>query len=161
MISSEEPNDLTTLLKPISDDRAKVYTQALDLLSSIQASPSCQRLATSKLLDSCQAIDGSRHGSEAFVDETRSTYAAQLAVCEIQSANTVVPHTCEALSLSRKSRTSPAHGSDKRIVRKEELSACLQVLESRPQWWTSYSNSRQNAVIICEAARSDIEKGER
>ncbi|OKL55663.1 hypothetical protein UA08_08963 [Talaromyces atroroseus] len=37
---------------------------------------------------------------------------------------------------------------------------CLSGLESRPQWWTSYSNSRQNAIVICQAARVETEKEE-
>jgi hypothetical protein len=40
------------------------------------------------------------------------------------------------------------------------VEACLRGLESRPQWWTSYSNSRQNAIVICQAARIEIEKEE-
>ncbi|KAI9925205.1 hypothetical protein MW887_006125 [Aspergillus wentii] len=43
---------------------------------------------------------------------------------------------------------------------KEVLGSCLKSLESRPQWWTSYSNSRQNAVVICQAARVENEKEE-
>lgn len=37
---------------------------------------------------------------------------------------------------------------------------CLRALESRPQWWTSYSNSRQNAMVICQAARIETEREE-
>ncbi|KAI9827907.1 MAG: hypothetical protein M1826_006213 [Phylliscum demangeonii] len=37
---------------------------------------------------------------------------------------------------------------------------CLGVLEKKPQWWTSYSNARQNAMVICQAVRSEIEKDE-
>jgi len=33
-------------------------------------------------------------------------------------------------------------------------------LESRPQWWISYSNARQNAVLMCHAARHEVEKDE-
>ncbi|KAI7969967.1 hypothetical protein EIK77_000363 [Talaromyces pinophilus] len=40
------------------------------------------------------------------------------------------------------------------------VEGCLRGLESRPQWWTSYSNSRQNAIVICQAARIEIEKEE-
>ena len=158
---SEELQDLTALLRPIQENRAEVYAQALQLLSSIQASPSCQRLATSHLLDSCRSIDGSQHESEVLIDETRSLYAAQLAVCEIQSAKAVVPQSCEILSISIKSGWGRSQKPDAETISKAQLSGCLQDLESRPQWWTSYSNSRQNAVVICEAARSDIEKGEK
>lgn len=45
-------------------------------------------------------------------------------------------------------------------VPKELLEQCLRTLESRPQWWTSYSNSRQNALVICHASRIETEKEE-
>ncbi|GLA81240.1 hypothetical protein AtubIFM56815_004882 [Aspergillus tubingensis] len=45
-------------------------------------------------------------------------------------------------------------------VSKRHLESCLRSLESRPQWWTSYSNSRQNAVVICQAARFENEREE-
>ena len=125
----------------------------------MQASPSCHRLATSTLLDSCQSIDGSKHDSEVSHDYMRSIYAAQLAVCEIQSAESKVPPSCETLIPTGKADLFPKLGSQS--VPRAHLSHCLQALETRPQWWTSYSNSRQNAVVICQAARADIEKGER
>ena len=161
ILASNQPyqsQNLTTLLRPALDDRSKVYAQALELLSSIETSPSCHRLATSTLLDSCQSIDGSKHDSETIFDDTRSIYAAQLAVCEIQSANSNVPPSCEILATNRKMGILRKSGVS--VVPKTQLSHCLQSLESRPQWWTSYSNSRQNAVVICQAARTDIEKGE-
>ena len=46
------------------------------------------------------------------------------------------------------------------LVPKELLEQCLKALESRPQWWTSYSNSRQNAMVICQASRIEVEKEE-
>jgi hypothetical protein len=45
-------------------------------------------------------------------------------------------------------------------IKGQQLGQCLKSLESRPQWWTSYSNNRQNAVVMCQAARGQIEKGE-
>jgi hypothetical protein len=45
-------------------------------------------------------------------------------------------------------------------IPKDLLEQCLKTLESRPQWWTSYSNSRQNALVICHASRIETEKQE-
>lgn len=49
---------------------------------------------------------------------------------------------------------------DETILPKKDLEQCLRSLESRPQWWTSYSNNRQNAIIICQASRIEAEKEE-
>ena len=149
--------DLAALVRPIPDDQSGIYSHALQLLSAMQGSPSCNRVAASTLLDSCHSIDGSRQDAEISFEDARSIYAAQLAMCEIASAESSIPHSCRALVpvLGSKVHESVTQES----IRKAQLSQCLQILESRPQWWTSYSNSRQNAVVMCQAARVDIEKG--
>lgn len=157
-MEADQSEDLSTLIRPVPEDQSRIYGQALEILHSMQASPSCHRLATSALLDSCQSIDGSKHDSEASLEDTRSIYAAQLAVCEIQSADSKVPASCETLTPTRK--IGLFNRLETQIVKTERLSHCLQALETRPQWWTSYSNNRQNAVVICQATRADIERGE-
>jgi len=150
------PNaELVALVRPMPNDPSGTFTHALELLASIQTSPSCNRIAVSTLLDSCHSIEGSEHDVETSIEDFRSIYAAQLAMCEIGSANSVKPQSCEALTIATKSKLKGA-----RSVRKDQLSQCLQSLESRPQWWTSYSNNRQNAGVMCQAARLDIEKGQ-
>jgi len=139
------------------EDQSGIYIHALQILSSFQALPSCHRLAASTLLDSCHSIDGSKHDSQASMEDVRSIYAAQLAICEIVSAETAIPQSCKSLALFPELKSHRELSS--KSVRKDHLSQCLQSLESRPQWWTSYSNSRQNAVVMCQAAREDIEKG--
>ena len=149
--------DLTALVRPMPDDQSGIYSHALQLLSAMQGSPSCNRVAASTLLDSCHSIDGSRQDAELSFEDAKSIYAAQLAMCEIVSAESSIPHCCRALVPvldSKVHRSAPQES-----IRKGHLSQCLQTLESRPQWWTSYSNSRQNAVVMCQAARVDIEKG--
>lgn len=156
-------------MRTLPDDRSGTYTQALQLLNSMQKSPSCNRLAASTLLESCQTVDGSTPGMEENLEDIKSTYAARLALCEISSTGLVIPPDCRPLipadNLEGKvglewiigigGARSAAFGN----VGHRQLSQCLRSLESRPQWWTSYSNSRQNAVIMCQAARVDIERG--
>lgn len=149
--------DISALVDAVPKDRTNTYVQAMELLSSMQSSPSCYRLATSNLLNSCQSIQGSSTDKEHNLDLTKSLYAARLAVCEIISADAAAPDHCKTLSLPlSKTQSLYEHLSGKEYA---SLGRCLQALESRPQWWTSYSNSRQNAVVICEAARKDIDKG--
>lgn len=148
------PNqDLTALIRPEPVDQTGIYTHALQLLSSMQGSPSCNRLAASTLLDSCHSIDGSIPNAEGSVEDMRSVYAAQLAMCEIVSAGSAIPQPCKSLEVSEMNRGF-------KQIRRDQLGLCLQSLESKPQWWTSYSNSKQNAMVMCQAARVDIEKDE-
>ena len=149
--------DLTASLQPRLDNEEGVYKDALQILISLQASPSCNRIATSILLESCRSMDGSEQGAENELDDLRTVYAAQLAMCEITSAGAAIPQSCKALAPSMKAKPF-----NHRIVKgsiKQSIGQCLQALESRPQWWTSYSNSRQNAIVICKAARIDTDKG--
>lgn len=147
-----------------------VYSQALSLLNSMNNAPSCNRLAASTLLESCQSIEGSTTGAESALDDVRSLYAARLAMCELVSAGSTIPSQCKPLqplsagSKQRGRKSAEANGNGRPPgvtgIESRQLSQCLQSLESRPQWWTSYSNSRQNAMVMCQAVRADIEKGQ-
>lgn len=151
--------DLIALMRPLPADQSGVFSNALNLLKSMRASPSCNWPATQILVKSCQAIEGSAHDHEESLDDIKSIYAAQLAMCEISSAGPNVPE-CKYLKLtndhSTEGKVSP-RGLNK--SEKHQLSQCLKSLESRPQWWTSYSNNKQSAVVMCHAARVDTEKG--
>lgn len=149
------PTDLTPLLRPMPDH--PTYAHALELLSSLKTSPSCMRLATQTLMDSCQSIDGSKESSEASLDDLRSLYAAQLAVCELVGASSVIPKPCKGLAPVPE--TNLRQNKETKGVRKDRLGHCLEELHTGIQSWTSYSNNRQNAVVICQASRMDVEKG--
>ncbi|KAF6230869.1 hypothetical protein HO173_010985 [Letharia columbiana] len=150
--------DLTALIRHEPVDQTGIYTHALQLLSSMQSSPSCNRLAASTLLDSCHTIDDWNRNAEDSLEDIRSVYAAQLAMCEIVSAGSAVPQACRSLDVSRGTNVQQTSGF--KSIRSDQLGLCLQALESKPQWWTSYSNSKQNAMVMCQAARVDIEKDE-
>ena len=138
----------------------------------MQSSPSCNRLAATTLLTSCQSIEGSNTNAEAAFDDLKSVYAAQLAVCELMGAGSSIPQHCGSLMWSESftgkqgfkgflgSRNEKVQGFLRgHDVDHKQFNQCLKSLESRPQWWTSYSNSRQNAAVMCQAARIEIEKG--
>lgn len=149
-----------------------IFTEAAQVLDSMASSPSCNRIAAMRLLTSCQTV-GNDKGSDAdtheVLDLIRSVYAARLAICELRGTGTVIPSACIPVTVSppaaEKGRfgfttksAPPDTGRDS--IPKELLWPCLQALESRPQWWTSYSNSRQNAMVICQATRMEREKEE-
>ena len=132
-------------------EASEAYKHALDILSSAQSSPSCYRIATSDLLDSCHALDGSSADSEQDLEFLKSIYAARLAFCEMEGAGSSLPYQCRTVKAT--TDISPSQGA------KAHLEKCLQALEEKPQSWTSYSNSKQNALTLCKAVRADIDKG--
>ena len=164
-VASNSQDHLTTLIQPLSIQHSEVYDNALVILNGMQSSPSCHRLAASTLLNACQTFNAPPDQAEESLEDIRSQYAAQLAICEIVSAGSDVPIQCRSLIPSTHTSTVTAPGpsgraeSTFRHTQKRHLGHCLKTLESRPQWWTSYSNNRQNAAVMCQAARVDIEKG--
>lgn len=102
------------------------------------------------------------------IEQTRSVYAARLAICELEGAGSSTPTQCLPLTVApveaklRFNFMAKAKQSDSGATEypKEMLELCLRTLESRPQWWISYSNNRQNAMVICQAARMETDKDE-
>ncbi|KAL8845408.1 MAG: hypothetical protein Q9176_000044 [Flavoplaca citrina] len=156
--------DLKTLLLASPDSQSQVYTSALQVLEGLKMSPSCHRLAAATLIRSCQSIDGSSLDPEESLEDVKSLYAAQRALCEIMDAGSKSPQDCRVFvpshsaQSSRKVTRTFTHAGSTTSKIKGKLGLCLQALESRPQHWTSYSNNRQNAIVMCQAARIDIEK---
>lgn len=164
--------DLVTFLNSKSQQQDVIFMEAVQLLETMKSSPSCNRLAASRLVTSCQSIGGTKEGIEPDIyvalDHIRSLYAARLAICELNEAGASTPSPCVSVASTPQHKKgifgfsskqqAPIQGSD--AVSNDLLASCLKTLESRPQWWTSYSNSRQNAIVICQAARVEGEKDE-
>lgn len=155
-VEEDVQSSLATLIRPEFPGDDGVYKHALEILSSLEATPSCGRVATAGLLNSCQEIDGTKKDAELRVQNLKSVYAAQLAICEISETGLPIPQACHKIAIRHASTTGPIRTSN---TGSRQIGECLQALEAKPQWWTSYSNSRQNAVTLCQAARSDIDRG--
>ncbi|KAJ6095904.1 hypothetical protein N7486_006650 [Penicillium sp. IBT 16267x] len=167
--SIQNRNDAGSLLDTNISHQDGIFTQAIQILDSMKSSPSCHRIAATKLVTSCQEMGGkdakTREEYEAL-DQTRSVYAARLAICELEGAGSSTPPQCRPLTVPpvepklrfnfMAKTTQPDSGATE--YPKEVLEVCLRTLESRPQWWISYSNNRQNAMVICQAARMETEK---
>lgn len=164
--------DLATFLNSKTQQQDAIFMEAVQLLDTMRSSPSCNRLAASRLVTSCQSVGSinERKDPDLYValEHVRSLYAARLAICELNEAGATTPSPCAQVTSSTQHRKgifgfsskhqSPLQGPD--VVSRDLLAPCLKTLESRPQWWTSYSNSRQNAIVICQAARVESEKDE-
>ncbi|KAL4942608.1 hypothetical protein BDV06DRAFT_235338 [Aspergillus oleicola] len=163
--------DLVSFLNSRTQKHDELFTKALELLDSINSSSSCNKLAATKLVTSCESIgrkSEAPRNTDTYLalEHVRSLYAARLALCELSGAGITIPPSCQSVNVSPPARkvyfglyttnTPATRAAD--TVPKEGLAPCLKSLESRPQSWTSYSNSRQNAVVICQASRYEIDK---
>jgi hypothetical protein len=154
----------------------KVMTQAVEFVVSMQTAPTCTRMAASHLMNECKLLehapDFAKSRPEAYLDNVKTEYAAKLAVCELLSAqpfNPTPPPNCDILVPA--SRHCGKGGSwwysrqevpsDKQCYpdfKDHQYTQCLKSLQSTPQYWTSFSNARQNAVVMCQASRDAIER---
>jgi hypothetical protein len=155
----------------------RVITQAVDFVVSMQTAPTCTRMAASHLMNECKLLenapDFARSRPEAYLDNVKTEYAAKLAVCELLSAqpsNPMPPPNCDVLVPT--SRACSKGGTwwysrpettinDKQCypeMKEYQYVQCLKTLQSSPQYWTSFSNARQNAVVMCQASRDAIER---
>jgi hypothetical protein len=154
-----------------------VIMQAVDFVVSMQTAPTCTRMAASHLMNECKLLenapDFARSRPEAYLDNVKTEYAAKLAVCELLSAqpsNPMPPPNCDVLvPTSRACSKSGAwwHSRPETTIdgkqcypemKEYQYVQCLKTLQSSPQYWTSFSNARQNAVVMCQASRDAIER---
>jgi hypothetical protein len=174
-------NGLSSLTKRLLQDpihQPEVYNRAVQILESIESAPSCYRLATVSLIDTCQELESSVT-AEVSLASIRETYAARLAMCELASAGTTTPSQCDRfiptaaacngdLPLSKRLWALRSRTSDLKSLgttcypdaSPSQTRQCLSALNGTPQWWTSYSNALQNVLIVCQAGRNAVEKGE-
>jgi hypothetical protein len=120
-------------------------------------------MAVENLITSCQQLNPDERNhmdtAQPDLDHLKSLYAARLAVCELMGAGAKLPDQCSGVIPFR--GRDPRHvqfSGDDATTGSNQLASCLQALESKPQWWTSYSNNRQNAAVMCQAARIEIER---
>lgn len=169
---SRPPGDLVSLLHIDPAEQSDIFSEAIQLLDSMQSAPSCNQRAVASLITSCQVLstgeNDKRVASGVDLDHIKSLYAARLAVCEVMGAGAMIPGQCSSILTSRtnekplyNSGHKETHSSQEEgLISSGQLEPCLRSLESKPQWWTSYSNSRQNAAVMCQAARFDVERDE-
>ena len=165
-----ELTNLTDLISQRPADDDAVPRQVLELLKSLNNKPACHKAATQQLITSCQSIREyvlSPRPSFEDLETTKSIFSARLAICELRGANANTPSQCRPLlSISPDAYDDPPRNPSQlsghlhEQVSGADLRACLRALGAKPQWWTSYSNSRQHAALICDASRTEIMKDE-
>lgn len=169
--------DVGALFSHTASRNQRVITQAVDFVVSMQTAPTCTRMAASHLMNECKLLehapDFAKSRPDAYLDNVKTEYAAKLAVCELLSAqpiNPMPPPNCDILVPT--SRACSKGGSwwysrpettlnEKQCYpdfKEHQYVHCLKTLQSSPQYWTSFSNARQNAVVMCQASRDAIER---
>lgn len=151
----------------------------LEIMDSVDKMPSCQKLASAAIVNSCSNLNhkstlSTDQGVDAMLEKAQSIYAARLAVCELIDVNAPIPDACNPFRPSQRNtrktgfsgwfnNNGPTDPVPYYEVYEDEtaqhLDLCASSLASKPQWWTSYSNARQNGLMMCYAMRAQIERG--
>ncbi|KAI4717796.1 hypothetical protein E4T48_05983 [Aureobasidium sp. EXF-10727] len=162
----------------LSDNKVRITEgmhTIIDTMHKVEKLPSCQKLASKALLNTCSEIDhatslATDKGVDVMLERSKSIYATRLAICELMDANANIPSSCSPFRpVEHASKFNGFRGFivNGRFTRptaprdfddSQDLDHCSASLSSNPVWWTSYSNARQNAVLLCHSMRAELDK---
>lgn len=171
--------DLASILQDPPIQQHERMSEALQIIHPIQSGPRCHYHATLNLLNDCKFLESAStdggDDSESALNQYETVYAARLAVCELMSANAFIPPDCKVVTPTREACVKKRRGYGSWFATQEELKEdklcypeapdtkqfkrCMKAIFAQNQAWMSYSNARQNAVVMCHASRDVIEKG--
>jgi hypothetical protein len=147
-----------------SRDRAnELYASAMLQLKRLEEEPICHRVAAQLLMSNCQGLENiNQKDYDLYSGRIQRHYveslAASLAICDMERSSMVVPDACESFRLPSLLRASQ-EGDGKLQITQDEVGSCLEGLGKNPSHWLSWTSYRDNCLLICQVARSDIEKG--
>ncbi|KAK6521034.1 hypothetical protein TWF506_001267 [Arthrobotrys conoides] len=114
----------------------KGYEGSLALINSLNLPHSCLYSSlTESIIAKCSVSPTVLDGEE------KNFFATKLAICELSSANVDYPRECRG-----------------NIQSSKELNKCIKRLETRAQWWTSWSNCIQSVGVLCQAVREEAQR---
>ena len=141
-----------------------MYSIALAELQELESQPFCHRVAARLLVNNCQLVDG-KDEATILTDSGRQvrdfvdSYAASLAICDLERGSFNIPPECakfREVSLSqiaiRNSGQAQLHVSER------EIGLCLSALATSDAAWSTWISYRHKALRFCEAARGENER---
>ncbi|KAK3332002.1 hypothetical protein B0T19DRAFT_448369 [Cercophora scortea] len=137
--------------------RPDYFAVALSELQELESEPLCHRVAARLLVNNCQLVDGKDEASiltdsgrkvRDFVD----SYAASLAICDLERGSFSIPEECS--KFRERTLSQIAMRSEPQLhVSPNEISLCLSSLAASDAAWSTWISYRHKALRFCEAAR--------
>jgi hypothetical protein len=125
------------------------------LIQGIERLPSCKRVASTVLMNSCVSHqpfhNDDRRSKEDTLEPFKNLFALQVTACELADAGVSMPQACMSLLVS----TRGGH------VSMEYMPECLHQLHKISSSWDSFNHAKTRAAIICHAMRSEIDQDEK
>ncbi|KIW16455.1 hypothetical protein PV08_06509 [Exophiala spinifera] len=142
--------DLTDLLASRDMDQDPVFERAMHVIDNLATQTTCQQTAAAQLLITCKASGKSSNAkavNHELLERSKTAYAVRVAVCETGEGRATIPPACRpVLDIPRRLQ------GEIDVVNAKTLASCLEGLMLEHYYWTSYSNSRQDANILCQAS---------
>ncbi|RYP59475.1 hypothetical protein DL770_010186 [Monosporascus sp. CRB-9-2] len=141
-----------------------IYEIALQELRQLESEPLCHRVAARLLVSNCELLEG-KDEATVLIDSGRQirdfvdSYAASLAICDLERGSFVIPRECAKFRepvLSQLSAGNVAHLH----VTSAEIDDCLSGLGSSDSAWNTWISYRHKALRFCDAARADNDKAQ-
>jgi hypothetical protein len=133
-------------------------------LRELESEPLCHRIAARLLIHNCQILDG-KNEATVMTDSGRAardfvdSYAASLAICDLERGNFEIPYSCSKFREASLSRISPLTVPQLHVSTLE-IDECLEGLAQSDSAWNTWVSYRHKALRFCEAARAENEKGQ-
>ncbi|KDN72023.1 putative nuclear membrane fusion protein Kar5 [Colletotrichum sublineola] len=140
-----------------------VYAVAMQELQELESEPLCHRIAARLLVNNCQLLDG-KDDATVLTDSGRQvrdfvdSYAASLAICDLERGSFTIPSTCAPFR-ERSLASIPDSSIPRLHASPQQIDSCLSGLAKSDSAWNTWVSYRHKALRFCEAARADNEKG--
>ncbi|EAQ91634.1 hypothetical protein CHGG_03569 [Chaetomium globosum CBS 148.51] len=153
----DKPDEL-----PSSSRLPNIYAVALTELQELELHPLCHRVAARLLVNNCELVDGKDEAtiltdSGQKVRDFVDSYAASLAICDLERGNFVIPAECAKFREPSLSQIA-IRNEPQLHVSSGEIGLCLAALAASDAAWNTWVSYRHKALRFCEAARADHEK---
>ncbi|KAK4105276.1 hypothetical protein N658DRAFT_503445 [Parathielavia hyrcaniae] len=139
-----------------------IYAVALSELQELESQPLCHRVAARLLVNNCQLVDG-KDEATILTDSGRQvrdfvdSYAASLAICDLERGSFNIPNECAKFREPFLSQIA-LRDQPQLHVSPREIGLCLSALAASDAAWSTWVSYRHKALRFCEAARADNEK---
>ncbi|KAI1157777.1 hypothetical protein F5B18DRAFT_140266 [Nemania serpens] len=140
------------------------YEIALNELQELESEPLCHRIAARLLVNNCQLLEG-KDEATVLTDSGRKirdfvdSYAASLAICDLERGRFAIPAECAKLQEPTLSQL-PIEKTARLHVTTAEIDSCLSGLGASDSAWNTWVSYRHKALRFCEAARADNDKAQ-
>ncbi|RYP25017.1 hypothetical protein DL765_000245 [Monosporascus sp. GIB2] len=141
-----------------------IYEIALQELRQLESEPLCHRVAARLLVSNCELLEG-KDEATVLTDSGRQirdfvdSYAASLAICDLERGSFVIPRECAKFREPVLSQL-PSGNAVHLHVTSAEIDDCLSGLGSSDSAWNTWVSYRHKALRFCDAARADYDKAQ-